>query len=85
VATSVRLPQWGMGMQEGTILRWHKREGDDVEEDEPLCDVDAAKTEQALESPASGVLARILVAEGETVPVLTELAVIVEPGEELPA
>lgn len=84
MATPVRLPQWGMGMQEGTIIRWLKAEGDLVEEDEPLVEVEAAKTEQVIESPASGVLARIVVPEDTTIPVLEVVAFITEPGEELP-
>jgi len=84
VVTPVRLPQWGMGMQEGTIVHWLKAEGDLVEEDEPLVEVEAAKTEQVIESPASGVLARILVHEDTTIPVLEIVAFITEPGEELP-
>jgi pyruvate dehydrogenase E2 component (dihydrolipoamide acetyltransferase) len=72
----VRLPQWGMGMQEGTIVRWFKHEGDVVQADEDLVEVEAAKTTQAVVAPASGVLLRVLVAEGDTIPVRTPLAVL---------
>lgn len=72
----VLLPQWGMGMSEGTILRWLKAVGDTVAEDEPLAEVEAAKVEEILESPATGTLAEILVAEGDTVEVRTPVAVI---------
>ena len=72
----VLLPQWGMGMSEGTVTNWHKAVGDTVAEDEPLADVEAEKVEETLESPASGTLTEILVAEGDTVEVRTALAVI---------
>ena len=76
----VLLPQWGMGMSEGAITAWLKQVGDQVAEDEPLAEVEAEKVEETLESPASGTLVEILVAEGETVEVRTLIAVI-ETGD----
>ena len=72
----VLLPQWGMGMNEGTLLSWHKAVGDEVKEDEPLAEIEAEKVEETLESPATGTLAEILVNEGDTVEVRTVVAVI---------
>lgn len=72
----VLLPQWGMGMSEGSITQWHKAVGDHVEEDEPLADVESEKVEETLESPASGTLVEILVEEGASVEVRTIVAVI---------
>lgn len=72
----VLLPQWGMGMNEGTILTWHKAVGEAVTEDEPLAEVEAEKVEETLEAPADGTLAEILVDEGATVEVRTVVAVI---------
>ncbi len=72
----VLLPQWGMGMSEGTITTWLKSVGDSVTEDEPLAEVEAEKVEETLESPASGTLAEIVVPEGETVDVRTLIAYI---------
>lgn len=72
----VLLPQWGMGMSEGTIATWLKSVGDTVTEDEPLAEVEAEKVEETLESPASGVLAEIVVPEGETVDVRSVIAYI---------
>jgi pyruvate/2-oxoglutarate dehydrogenase complex dihydrolipoamide acyltransferase (E2) component len=72
----VLLPQWGMGMSEGTITSWLKSVGDSVAEDEPLAEVEAEKVEETLESPASGKLSEVLVPEGETVEVRTVVAVI---------
>lgn len=72
----VLLPQWGMGMSEGTLLSWHKTVGDAVTEDEPLAEIAAEKVEETLEAPATGTLAEILVQEGDTVEVRTVVAVI---------
>ena len=72
----VLFPQWGMGMSEGSIVSWLKKVGDQVVEDEPLAEVEAEKVEETLESPASGTLVEILVAEGTTIEVRTVVAVI---------
>jgi pyruvate/2-oxoglutarate dehydrogenase complex dihydrolipoamide acyltransferase (E2) component len=72
----VLLPQWGMGMSEGTITSWLKAAGDSVVEDEALAEVEAEKVEETLEAPATGVLTEILIGEGETVEVRTVVAVI---------
>ena len=72
----VLLPQWGMGMSEGTVNEWFKKVGDRVTEDEPLAEIEAEKATQELESPATGVLTEILVAQGEEVKVRTILAII---------
>ncbi|WP_309621176.1 biotin/lipoyl-containing protein [Salinibacterium sp.] len=72
----VLLPQWGMGMSEGTIVQWLKAVGDRVTEDEPLAEVESEKVEETLESPATGTLTEILSQEGENVEVRTLIAVI---------
>ncbi len=72
----VLLPQWGMGMSEGTIINWLKTVGESVNEDEPLAEVEAEKVQEELQAPASGKLVEILVPEGETVEVRTPVAVI---------
>ena len=72
----VRLPQWGMGMSEGTVTQWFKQVGDHVAEDEPLAEIESEKAAQELESPATGVLVEILVAEGDVAAVRTVLAII---------
>jgi pyruvate/2-oxoglutarate dehydrogenase complex dihydrolipoamide acyltransferase (E2) component len=72
----VLLPQWGMGMSEGTIVKWLKAVGDTVAEDEPLAEVEAEKTTEVIESPASGTLKEILVEAGTVVEVRTPVAVI---------
>jgi pyruvate/2-oxoglutarate dehydrogenase complex dihydrolipoamide acyltransferase (E2) component len=72
----VLLPQWGMGMSEGTVVKWLKAVGDAVAEDEPLAEVEAEKTTEVIESPAAGTLSEILVDAGSLVPVRTPLAII---------
>lgn len=72
----VLLPQWGMGMDEGTVLEWLKKVGDKVAEDEPLAEIEAEKVTETLEAPATGTLTEILVEEGETAKVRTALAII---------
>ncbi len=70
----VKLPQFGMGMTEGTIVAWHKAEGDQVTEGEPLADVEAAKATSEIAAPASGTLVQILTPLDETVPVHSVIA-----------
>jgi pyruvate/2-oxoglutarate dehydrogenase complex dihydrolipoamide acyltransferase (E2) component len=72
----VLLPQFGMGMQDGEIIRWMKAVGDRVEAGEPLVEVEAAKTTVEVPSPGSGTITEILVAAGDTVDVRTHIATI---------
>lgn len=81
MATEIRLPQWGMGMREGTIVEWLKKEGESVNEGEPLVEVEAEKVTSVVEATRSGVLLRALVPEGTSVPVRTVLCLIGTPGE----
>ncbi|MGY1668461.1 2-oxoglutarate dehydrogenase, E2 component, dihydrolipoamide succinyltransferase [Geodermatophilus sp. SYSU D00696] len=74
--TSVTMPALGESVTEGTVTRWLKQEGEQVEVDEPLLEVSTDKVDTEIPSPAAGVLTRILVAEDETVEVGAELAVI---------
>ena len=84
MAVEILLPQWGMEMQDGTIISWLKQEGDPIQEGEPLVEIETEKIETELESIASGIIAHILVPEGATVPIRTVLAIVAEPGEEAP-
>jgi pyruvate/2-oxoglutarate dehydrogenase complex dihydrolipoamide acyltransferase (E2) component len=74
----VILPKWGMTMQEATIVRWLKAEGDSVEKDEPLVEVETDKVEVAVEAPVGGTLSRCVVSIGDVVPV-GELLAVIEP------
>jgi 2-oxoglutarate dehydrogenase E2 component (dihydrolipoamide succinyltransferase) len=79
----VLMPQFGETVEEGTVAAWHKQEGDTVEVDEILCDIETDKVSMEIPAPKAGTLAKILVADGETVPVGTMLAVILAEGETL--
>ena len=83
MATEVRLPQWGMGMQEGTVVSWVRVEGDRIEEGDPLVEIESEKVTDTIYAPQSGVVARIFVPEGESARVYETLAVIASPGEAL--
>ncbi len=74
------LPKMGQTMTEGTILKWLKQEGERVELDEPLFEISTDKVDTEVPSSVAGVVSKILVAEGETVAVGTELVVIEEAG-----
>ncbi|SFF15669.1 2-oxoglutarate dehydrogenase, E2 component, dihydrolipoamide succinyltransferase [Blastococcus tunisiensis] len=79
--TSVTMPALGESVTEGTVTRWLKQEGEQVEADEPLLEVSTDKVDTEIPSPAAGVLTKILVAEDETVEVGAELAVIGGDGD----
>src|SRR5713101_4723068 len=89
-AVDVVMPQMGVSVSEGTITRWLKQEGEQIEADEPLLEISTDKVDTEVPSPASGTLTQILVQEGETVDVGTKLAVIggdgtaAAPQEEVP-
>jgi 2-oxoglutarate dehydrogenase E2 component (dihydrolipoamide succinyltransferase) len=81
MSTSVTMPALGESVSEGTVTRWLKQEGDQVQADEPLLEVSTDKVDTEIPAPASGVLTKIVVAEDETVAVGTELAVIGDAAE----
>ena len=75
-AVDVVMPQMGVSVSEGTITKWLKQEGEQVEADEALLEISTDKVDTEVPSPASGTVTQILVPEGETVEVGTKLAVI---------
>ncbi len=93
-AIDVVMPQMGVSVSEGTITKWLKQEGEQVEADESILEISTDKVDTEVPSPGAGVLTQILVQEGETVPVGTKLAQIggeagaapteAEPAEEVP-
>jgi 2-oxoglutarate dehydrogenase E2 component (dihydrolipoamide succinyltransferase) len=93
MSVSVTMPRLGESVSEGTVTRWLKQEGDQVEADEPLLEVSTDKVDTEIPAPASGVLSSIRVGEDETVEVGVELAVIEDgasgggsaPAQEAPA
>ena len=84
MAVEVKLPRLGQGMESGTIVRWLKGEGDEVAKGEPLYELDTDKVTQEVESDASGVLLKIVVADGE-VDVGTTVAIVGAKDEDVSA
>ena len=76
----VVMPQMGVSVSEGTITKWLKQPGEAIAQDEPLLEISTDKVDTEVPSPGEGVVAEILVAEGETVDVGTLLAVIAPAG-----
>jgi 2-oxoglutarate dehydrogenase dihydrolipoamide succinyltransferase (E2 component) len=81
--TKVLLPQLGESVDEATISKWLVSEGDQVDEFDPLLEVNTDKVDSEIPSPTKGTVLEILIQEGETVQAGTILAYIGEPGEEV--
>ena len=77
----IQMPQMGESVTEGTILEWHKKEGDSVEEGETVVEVSTDKVDAEIPAPASGVITKILKAEDDTVKVGEAMAEIDPAGE----
>jgi len=78
--TTIKMPQLGETIIEGTILKWLKKEGDSIERDEPLFEISTDKVDTEVPSSVGGTVTKILVEEGQTVPVGTDLAEVSEEG-----
>jgi pyruvate dehydrogenase E2 component (dihydrolipoamide acetyltransferase) len=83
VATDIILPSLGFDMTEGKLVRWLKQEGERVEKGQAIAEIETEKANVEIESAASGILAKIVVPPGQTVPVGTVIGVIAEPGEKI--
>jgi pyruvate dehydrogenase E2 component (dihydrolipoyllysine-residue acetyltransferase) len=84
MATEVKLPRLGQGMESGTIVRWLKTEGDAVSKGEPLYELDTDKVTQEVEAESDGVLLKIVIADGE-VDVGTTVGIIGAQDEDVSA
>src|SRR2546421_3593239 len=82
MASEVKLPRLGQGMEAGTITKWLKSPGDTVEKGEPLFEIDTDKVTQEVESDFAGVLLKITLESGEA-PVGQTIAYIGKEGEEV--
>src|SRR5438270_3442019 len=80
----VVMPAMGDSVAEGTVLEWHKREGDTVELDEPLVEISTDKVDAEVPAPVAGVVVKIHAAEGDTVAVGDLLAEISTNGAGAP-
>jgi pyruvate/2-oxoglutarate dehydrogenase complex dihydrolipoamide acyltransferase (E2) component len=85
VLTDVTMPQMGVSVAEGTIVAWRVEAGDRIAADETICDISTDKIDTEVPAPASGVVAELLVAIDETVPVGTVIARIAQTGGAAPA
>ncbi|MCH7706654.1 MAG: E3 binding domain-containing protein, partial [Chloroflexi bacterium] len=77
------MPQMGYDMEQGTVVRWIKREGDEVKRGEPLAEIETDKAVVEMESHASGVLRKVLVEEGVPVPVGQVIGIIGAADEDI--
>ena len=84
MAKPVTMPQLGESVTEGTITRWLKAEGEEVEIDEPLAEVDTDKVNAELPSPVAGKIEKFLVPEGTTVDVGTEIVLVAADADAPP-
>src|SRR6202050_4627780 len=80
MAVEVVMPQMGESIFEGTITKWLKKPGEKVERDEPLFEISTDKVDAEIPAPSAGILKEIRIAEGQTVPVQTVVAVIEADG-----
>ena len=79
------MPQMGYDMHEGTVVRWLKAEGDEVQVGEPIAEIETDKAVVEFESTAAGVLSKVLVQEGSSVPVGDPIGIIGAAGEQVAA
>ncbi len=84
MATTIVMPQMGYDMRVGTVVRWHKREGDAVARGEVIADIQTDKATVEFEAYTAGVLRKIVAPEGVAIPVGQLIAVITGPDEALP-
>jgi pyruvate dehydrogenase E2 component (dihydrolipoamide acetyltransferase) len=81
MVTKVVMPKLSLTMKEGTVVQWFKKEGEQVQKGEPLVEVLSEKVTYDVEAPESGILRRILAAEGVNVPVDQAMGIIAAPDE----
>ncbi|MEE8283168.1 MAG: dihydrolipoamide acetyltransferase family protein [candidate division NC10 bacterium] len=84
MVSEVVMPKMGYDMTEGTIVRWHKQEGDEVKHGEVIAEIETTKVTVEVEAYGSGVLRKIVVPEGQTVPVGEVIAIIAGRDEAIP-
>lgn len=84
MAHTVIMPKLGQTVEESTVLKWHKRAGDPVKKGEILFEIETDKAVLEVESFVEGTLLKIIVQEGETVPVTAPVAFVGQPGEPIP-
>jgi pyruvate dehydrogenase E2 component (dihydrolipoamide acetyltransferase) len=83
MATKIIMPQGGQHVEEGRVVKWLKAEGDTVKKGEVVCEVETEKVVLEVESPADGVLLKIVVPAGEKVAVFATIGIVGTPGEQI--
>lgn len=84
MATEIRMPQFGVSMETGTVAQWLKAEGDTVKAGDVLASIETEKLTNDVVSEVDGVLLKIVAQEGEDIPVQGLMAYVGQPGEALP-
>jgi pyruvate dehydrogenase E2 component (dihydrolipoamide acetyltransferase) len=79
----IQIPKTESKVEEATLFKWHKKEGDKVIKGELVAEIETFKAAVEINSPNTGIIYRIFVKEGETVPVNTVIAILIEEGEEI--
>ncbi len=85
MAETINMPKLGFDMAEGTLVRWVKKEGEEIKKGDVLAEIETDKATVEVESSASGVLRKLLVDEGAVVPVSTPIAVVGSADEKIEA
>ena len=83
MATKIIMPQAGQDITEGRVVKWLKTEGDTVNEGEPICEVETEKVVFEVESPADGVLLKIIVPDGEKAEIFSTIGIVGAPEEKI--
>ncbi|MHA1377499.1 MAG: dihydrolipoamide acetyltransferase family protein [Candidatus Helarchaeota archaeon] len=81
--TKMIMPKLGMTMEEGTITKWLKNEGDHVEKGEKILEIETDKVTLEVEAPATGVIRKVLANEDQVVPIGRIIAIIADPDDEI--
>lgn len=79
----IRMPKLGVNMERATIMDWVVREGDSVSAGDPMVNVETDKAVQEVCSMKTGIIAKILAHEGDSVDIQAPIAILIQPGEEL--
>jgi len=79
----IQIPKTESKVEEATLFKWHKKEGDKVIKGELVAEIETFKAAVEINSPAAGIIYKILIKEGETVPVNTVIAILIKEGEEI--
>ena len=85
MAEVIIMPKLGFNMDEGELVKWHKREGETIRKGEVLFEINTDKTTMPVEATCDGTVLKIVLEEGETADVFTPIAVVGNPGEDADA